>query len=424
MDDAICVLVQESTMEGNWTGTGTLFAVKEQDQPSESPALAFVSKQERLSWKDKIERILSENHCYEYEKYGDLGVALMDLNFDRTPEVLVASQGGSMGNVNIGVYDLESGEELCFLGDMPHYRNGSNIYLCIYGNDKGDYLIVNEGSLRNGLEWYHLTSVLNEENGGFKLDVLFEEEIGSDDSRRYYYGGQEVDQVEFEKQKELFKNGYKEIAETQIQIVYWDSIDAKNEDEAISMMAGALVSSEQQFIDYGVDYKEAYLDFLKDKKDSHRLFSLVFIDDDEIPELYLSGVCEADGDLICSIRNGVVIEQHLSRNGGGRYIEKSGNIVNENGHMGYYYINAYRLDADGFTETLNASYIERYVHIGNNEYQVSYDYFIGKGHLVSEAEYQNAVNGIFDFSKAVSLYENAVSYDEIVRRLENGNPQS
>ena len=418
-DDYIYVKVEETIMEGSWPGY--LFTEKEENQSLENPALTFVSKQERLSWKDKIERILSDNHCYEYEKYGDIGVALMDLNFDHTPEVIVASEGGTMGNVNIKVYDLESGETICFLGDTPHYRHWDDIYLCVYGNDKGDYLIVNEGSLRNGLERYHLTSVLNEKNGEFKFDVLFEEVTESDDSRRYYYAGDEVDQIAFEKYyKERFRNEYREIAETKIQIVRWDSIDAKNEDEAISMMAAALVSSEQQFIDYDIDYKEAYLDFLKDKKDSHRAFALVFIDGDEIPELYMSGVSEAEGDVICTLRNGVVTLQHLSRNGGGKYVEKSGYIINRNGHMGYYYDHAYRLDAGGFTEILDASYIERYVHIGNDEYDVYCEYFIN-GYPVSEADYQNRVNAVFDFSNAISLHDGAVSYDEIVERLQNGN---
>ncbi|MBQ2988048.1 MAG: SH3 domain-containing protein [Clostridia bacterium] len=416
--DAICVKVEETVMEGTWSGH--LFTEKEDDQPSESPALTFVSRQERLSWKDKIERFLSNYSYYEYGKHLDFGVALMDLNFDHTPEVIVAYPGGSMGNVNIEVYDLESGEIICDLGDTPHYRRGDHIYLCIYGNDKGDYLIVNEGSLRNGLEWYNLTSVLKEKDGAFKFDVLFEEVIESDDSRRYYYVGEEVDQIEFEKQKELFQNGYKEIAETKIQIVNWNSIDAKNEREEISMMAAALVSSDQQFIDYGIDYKEAYLDFLKDKKDSHRAFALVFIDGDEIPELYMSGVSEAEGDEICTLRNGVVTRQHLQRNGGGKYVEKSGTIINRNGHMGYYYDHAYKLDGNGFTQTLDASYIERCVHIGNGEYDVECEYFIN-GYPVSEAVYQNRVNAVFDFSNAIRLDDGAVSYDEIVDRLTSGN---
>ena len=54
----------------------------------------------------------------------------------------------------------------------------------------------------------------------------------------------------YENQKIQFQKDSEEIAETQIQIVYWDSIDAKNQSEALSLMADALINSEQKFIDF------------------------------------------------------------------------------------------------------------------------------------------------------------------------------
>ena len=170
------------------------------------------------------------------------------------------------------------------------------------------------------------------------------------------------------------------------------------------------------------DYKQAYLDFLKDKQNSHRLFALVFIDNDDIPELYLSGVSEAEGDMICSFKNGVVVYQYLSRIGGGKYVEKSGNIINQNGHMGQYYDNVYKLDENGFSKALNARRTERYEDIGDGSGRVNtyYEYFID-GAAVSEAEYNNAVNAAFDFSNAISFYDNAVSYEKIVEQLGGDN---
>lgn len=347
-------------------------------------------------------------------------MALMDLNYDNTPEVIAAYAGGSMGNVCIVAYDLKSGEKLCVLGDTPHYQDWDNVYFCHYRNDEGKYILVNEGSLRDGLEWYMITSSLNDQ---FKLDALFEEVKSSDDSIRYYCYGNEVGKAEFEQQKNQFKNDYKEIKETQIQIIYWDAIDAQSKSEAISAMADALINSEQEFIKYTFDcYKAAYLDFLKDKKESYRLFSLVYIDNDDIPELYLSGVSEAEGDMICSFKNGVVVYQYLSRIGGGKYVEKSGNIINRNGHMGQYYDNVYKLDENGFSEALNARCTARYEDIGDGSGRVNtyYEYFID-GAAVSEAEYNNAFNAAFDFSNAISFYDNAVSYEKIVEQLGGDN---
>ena len=208
---------------------------------------AFISERERLSWKDKIITVLSGNNSYEQIEYDCLGVALMNLNFDNTPELIVAFSGGTMGNVCIVAYDLESGEQLCVLGDTPHYQDWNNVYFCLHRNNYGNYILVNEGSLRDGPEWYMITSKLTED---FKFDTLFEEVITSDDDSKYYFDGNEVDKTEFEKQKEQFKNDYKAVTETQLKIIYWDSIEFETKSEAISKMADKLVNSEQKFIDF------------------------------------------------------------------------------------------------------------------------------------------------------------------------------
>ena len=166
------------------------------------------------------------------------------------------------------------------------------------------------------------------------------------------------------------------------------------------------------------DYKKAYLDFLKDKQESHRLFALVFIDNDDIPELYLKGSSEAEGDMVCSFKNGSIIKQQLNRTGGGKYTPRSGDMINQNGNMGRCYTDVYKLNDSGFTKTFNALSVENVEHIGGEKYNYIYEYFVEDA-PVSEAEYNSAVNLAFDFSLAVRLDENAVSYDEIVQQLQN-----
>ena len=394
-------------------------AVTEEQQP-----YAFISMQERLTWKDKVITALSVANPYGEIELGILGAALMDLNFDNTPELIVVDSGGSMGNVCIVAYDLESGEEMCVLGDTPHYQDWNNVYFCVHRSNDGKYIIVNEGSIRNGLEWYMMTSQLTED---FRYDVLFEEVIASDESRSYYCTGSQVDKAEFENQKEQFKTDYKEITETQLKIIYWDSLEFETKSEAFSKMADALINSSQQFIQFDRDpvtdtiapatsYEQAYLDFLKEKNETHRSFALVYVDGDDIPELYLKGVSEAEGDMVCSFKNGKVVCQQLGRTGGGNYIPKGGKIINQNGHMGMYYDNVYKLDGNGFSELLNAHYTETYEHIGNEEYITHRKYFIS-GSEVSEAEYNAAINSAFELQGAIRLDENAVSYEEIVRQL-------
>ena len=121
------------------------------------------------------------------------------------------------------------------------------------------------------------------------------------------------------------------------------------------------------------EWKTAYLNFLEQKKDSHLSYALVYVDGDDIPELYLSGICEAEGDSICSYINGTVIEQPLHRIGGGWYIEKSGTVFNRNGHMGYIYTHVYKLNENGFALTFEALSVERVEGSENDGYKLYYE---------------------------------------------------
>lgn len=159
------------------------------------------------------------------------------------------------------------------------------------------------------------------------------------------------------------------------------------------------------------EWKTAYLNFLEAKKDAHFSYALVFIDDDDIPELYLSGDCEATGDSICSYKNGTVIEQPLLRIGGGWYIEKRGTVFNHNGHMGATYTHVYKLVEDGFALTFEALSVERF----RND-DLYYEYSIGDN-PVTESEYNSALETAVDFENAVRLNENEVNYDSIRQQI-------
>lgn len=174
-----------------------------------------------------------------------------------------------------------------------------------------------------------------------------------------------------------------------------------------------------------LDWKTAYLDFIESRESEYGKesaygfdfrYALVYVDNDDIPELYAMGTCEADGDLICSYKNGRVIEQRLVRMFGGKYIERSGIVINQNGHMGQYYNSVYKLDKNGFSKILNATYTERYVTIENDEFETINEYFVD-GKSVSKDEYDAAINASVDLSQTKEFYENSVSYDKIKQQI-------
>lgn len=166
------------------------------------------------------------------------------------------------------------------------------------------------------------------------------------------------------------------------------------------------------------DWKMAYLEFLETVADEHESYALVYIDGDDIPELYLSGDCEATGDGICAYKNGVVVEARLMRIDGGSYIPRSGLLININGCQGYYTTEVYKLTSKGFSVIWSGEEYADFVELENGDYEEVSEYSIGD-RTVSEEEFYAAIEAVFDTSKAVSFSRNAVSYDAIRKQIKN-----
>lgn len=167
-------------------------------------------------------------------------------------------------------------------------------------------------------------------------------------------------------------------------------------------------------------WKQAYLNVIESLKEYHVSYALIYIDGDDIPELYLNGDCEAAGDGVYSYKNGVVIEQRLNRTWGGRYIEKNGELFNFNGNMGCYYTNVYKLTDEGFSQTFSSLEIESIEEWVNEDPVLFYEYSVG-GVVVSKDEYNQARNAAFNYEQSKPLHQNAVTYDIIKTQIEAHN---
>ena len=164
------------------------------------------------------------------------------------------------------------------------------------------------------------------------------------------------------------------------------------------------------------EWKTAYLDFLEKEKDCYISYALVYIDNDDVPELYLRGSNEATGDSICTYKNSAVVEQSLNRIGGGRYIERSGSVINQNGKMGSIYTHVFKLDSGKFELIFEAHSVERAETLGEDEYRLYCEYSIGQ-EAVNQVEYDAAIKDAFDFDKSVRLDENSVEYNSICQQI-------
>ncbi|XME04129.1 C-type lectin domain-containing protein [Lachnospiraceae bacterium C1.1] len=140
--------------------------------------------------------------------------------------------------------------------------------------------------------------------------------------------------------------------------------------------------------------------------------TLIYLDDDDIPELFIDTGIEADGQMVITYHDGKVVDEYLSRLSS-QYIEKSGLIYTDTGHMNYYPISITKLENGVFTEIASGI---RYVEDENDPYTLTYEW---GDETVTEEEFNAHVAEYYDVDKGKQP-DNYYSYDEFLYLLENG----
>lgn len=143
-------------------------------------------------------------------------------------------------------------------------------------------------------------------------------------------------------------------------------------------------------------------------------FALVYIDGDDIPELYMYGnnlseVCAFRSDPVNPEKK-VLISQRMNGMGGGNHHKKNGQFLNVCAEDGYLTMYVYEL-TDIFRQTF----------FGREDKSVNPPaYYIGNyTGAVSEQEFKNTVNQYIDTSKIESLHQNALTLDAFVEYVKN-----
>ena len=170
-------------------------------------------------------------------------------------------------------------------------------------------------------------------------------------------------------------------------------------------------------------WKQAYINYIRATNAGDWMgYQLIYINNDDIPELYLNGAAEAQGDLVCTFANGTVVSEQLSRVNGMAYLEKQNVFCNSNGNMGRFYDVIYSIQQGQIVQTHEGVYgMEDNANPELDEngevvYQYSWD-----GQEVSETEYKQKLNAVFNQQKAIhpSLDLYLYSKEEILAELES-----
>ena len=168
------------------------------------------------------------------------------------------------------------------------------------------------------------------------------------------------------------------------------------------------------------NWKELYIDYINDNpatEPTMSSYSLILINDDDIPELWINFGLGFEGAVLCTVWEGKLEVLRFSQ-GGFSYIERQNQFAISGGRMDVYYDEIYRIQDGKFTLLYKGNYGAE--NNSNVQYDAAgdpiYQYF-WEGKEVSEKEYESAQLSVFDYSKAASPDDNSCSTSEIIPRI-------
>lgn len=177
-------------------------------------------------------------------------------------------------------------------------------------------------------------------------------------------------------------------------------------------------TDEQTEAAYNDQWKQAFIEYIQNTPHNDDFkYKLIFLDDDNVPELVICSGNEAGGNQICNYYDGTVHSADLRRLGF-YYIERENLLCNSEGLMDYYYDIVYSL-ADGKLTQIAAGdwgELDGTGHQFDKEGNLIYKYR-WEDTFVKEDEYKKRLNSVFDMSKAISG-ESFYSADEIIKIIE------
>lgn len=165
----------------------------------------------------------------------------------------------------------------------------------------------------------------------------------------------------------------------------------QDEKEAISMTYAEALDFLGGKEDENDVWKQSYIDYIETDPDiafnpDWCTCGLIYVDDDEIPELIIEYSNEADGTRIVSYKNENIVSYQFSRTGGIGYIEREGLVHNSIGAMGSLVDEFVFLDDKGFHD-----YGHGYRY-GESQDFTNFTHFIWNDEEVSEEEYMTYLN--------------------------------
>lgn len=166
------------------------------------------------------------------------------------------------------------------------------------------------------------------------------------------------------------------------------------------------------------EWRAAYSNYLNqmpsETKSMYVAVGLIYVNDDDVPEIVLEGDCEATGYLVLTYGNGQIDELYTSRLCLD-YIERKNLLRNGGGHMGYYYDFVYEIKDGKWNQIAGGEF-------GGDGDESTYTYQWEEKD-VSEAEYNANLRSVYNVDAAV-WPNNLQTFTEFESSLETGQSTS
>jgi hypothetical protein len=284
-----------------------------------------------------------------YDKAGALdysGYGFEDLDGDGFNELIIGnlSDDPKLDKMIYAIYTRNNNVPYCVLSstDYTHY------YLC-----SGKFIGYEQNAGSKMFSEYGLYE-FTDANPWTKLVTLVESDKGDNDSvvwTKTDVSGKELSISENEAEKSIAEYKDRRIAPA---LTAFSAYEPKNPEDYYDGNAYSTFGSGYN------SWNEAYLAYLDEsmpEEISDMSFALIYVDDDDVPELVVDTGFEAGGCQILSYYDGTVRVLQTSRLYF-TYIEKSGLLCNSEGHMGYYYDYVLKLDKGQWKNELLGDYYE------------------------------------------------------------------
>ena len=165
------------------------------------------------------------------------------------------------------------------------------------------------------------------------------------------------------------------------------------------------------------DWQERYREVVAEQYDSelggdafstYRLFD---VNDDGLPELFVFGTNEAQGDQVYTVRSNGAVTQLAISQGDFMYDADRQLLWIPHGHMGGYYDDIYRLENGSFIR----EHTGRYGAAGGDWQTI--DFYEWDGERVSQSAYETYLAAAVDTDGAVNLTRGGISAQEVLKQL-------